>query len=88
MLNSSPKLSHFQSSIVFLNMYEHVVFGVPKVILIGSMYGNIYLHLVDFYGKCRDIYHTWILWDIQSIDVHKIWTLVTSIACDQLAAAF
>ena len=21
----------------------------------------IYLHLVDFYGKCRDIYHTWIL---------------------------
>ena len=23
----------------------------------------IYLHLVDFYGKCREIYHTWILWD-------------------------
>ena len=23
----------------------------------------IYLHLVDFYGKCRQIYHTWILWD-------------------------
>ncbi len=22
----------------------------------------IYLHLVDFYGKCRYIYHTWILW--------------------------
>ena len=22
----------------------------------------IYLHLVDFYGKCRKIYHTWILW--------------------------
>jgi len=22
----------------------------------------IYLHLVDFYGKCRQIYHTWILW--------------------------
>ena len=22
----------------------------------------IYLHLVDFYGKCRWIYHTWILW--------------------------
>ena len=22
----------------------------------------IYLHLVDFYGKCREIYHTWILW--------------------------
>ena len=21
----------------------------------------IYLHLVDFYGKCRQIYHTWIL---------------------------
>ena len=23
----------------------------------------IYLHLVDFYGKCRYIYHTWILWE-------------------------
>ena len=22
----------------------------------------IYLHLVDLYGKCRWIYHTWILW--------------------------
>ena len=25
----------------------------------------IYLHLVDFYGKCTEIYHTWILWAIQ-----------------------
>ena len=24
----------------------------------------IYLHLVNFYGKCRQIYHTWILWEI------------------------
>ena len=24
----------------------------------------IYLHLVDFNGKCREIYHTWILWGI------------------------
>ena len=22
----------------------------------------IYLHLVDFYGKFREIYHTWIPW--------------------------
>ena len=22
----------------------------------------IYLHLVDFYGKCREICHTWIVW--------------------------
>lgn len=21
-----------------------------------------YLHLVDVYGKCRQLYHTWILW--------------------------
>ena len=27
----------------------------------------IYLHLVAFYGKCRQIYHTWILWDWQSL---------------------
>ena len=26
----------------------------------------IYLHLVDFYGKCREIYHTWIVWDISN----------------------
>ena len=26
----------------------------------------IYLHLVDFYGKCREIYHTWILWETTS----------------------
>ena len=25
-------------------------------------YIYIYLHLVDFYGKCRQTYHTWILW--------------------------
>ena len=24
----------------------------------------IHLHLVDFYGKCGEIYHTWILWDL------------------------
>ena len=23
----------------------------------------IYLHLVDFYGKCKEIYHTWMLWE-------------------------
>ena len=23
----------------------------------------IHLHLVDFYGKCSEIYHTWILWN-------------------------
>ena len=23
----------------------------------------IYLHLVDFYGKCREIYHTWMVWE-------------------------
>ena len=27
----------------------------------------IYLHLVDFYGKCREIYHTWMLWVQESI---------------------
>ena len=26
----------------------------------------IHLHLVDFYGKCRWIYHTWILWVVAS----------------------
>ena len=26
----------------------------------------IYLHLVDFYGKCREIYHTWIVWVLAS----------------------
>ena len=26
----------------------------------GRLY--IYLHLVDFYGKCGEIYHTWMVW--------------------------
>ena len=26
---------------------------------------HICLHLVDFYGKCRYIYHTWILWALE-----------------------
>ena len=31
---------------------------------IPSMGGTVYLPtwMVDFYGKCREIYHTWILW--------------------------
>ena len=32
---------------------------------IGSMYGIFYLHLVDSCGKCRQMYHTWILWDMR-----------------------
>ena len=30
-----------------------------------------YLHLVDLYGKCRQIYHTWILWESTNEDVQK-----------------
>ena len=30
---------------------------------------NIYLHLVDLYGKCRQIYHTWILWCWESVSL-------------------
>ena len=33
-----------------------------KIDPIPSMYGIFYLRLVDFYGKCRQIYHTWMLW--------------------------
>ena len=29
----------------------------------------IYLHLVDVYGKCRKIYHTWMLYGIYSYDL-------------------
>ena len=31
--------------------------------------GNIYLHLVDLYGKWRQIYHTWILWCWESVSL-------------------
>ena len=44
----------------------------------------IHLHLVDFYGKCRWIYHTWILWDtklhIQSFQSPP-WKLALSNVC-------
>ena len=43
----------------------------------------IYLQLADFYGKCRQMYHTWIrwvfsriihktLWFVFVIDIHQI----------------
>ena len=28
---------------------------------------HIYLHWVNLYGKCREIYHTWILWVIGEV---------------------
>ena len=30
---------------------------------------HIYLHLVDFYGKSRSIYHTWMVWDISPVEI-------------------
>ena len=39
--------------------------SLPEGILTHTIHvWCIYLHLVDFYGKCREIYHTWILWVI------------------------
>ena len=37
---------------------------------IGSRYGIFPYNLVDFYGKCRDIYHTWMLWVKQKTHEH------------------
>ena len=39
----------------------HYFWKHPYTLRIHVWY--IYLHLVDFYGKCWDLYHTWILWD-------------------------
>ena len=38
-----------------------LIFNICKTHRIDVWY--IYLHLVDFYGKCRYIYYTWILWE-------------------------
>ena len=35
----------------------------------------IYLHLVDFYGKCRYIYHTWMLW----VYVLRLWQFISKV---------
>ena len=41
----------------------------------------IYLHLVDLYGKCSQIYHTWILWVIvQSNSMHH-WRYDSTKSC-------
>ena len=44
---------------------------------IPSMYGILfrYLHLVDFYGKCREIYHTSIVWDTSWWLKQPIWKI-------------
>ena len=39
---------------------------------IPSMYSIIYLHLVDFYGKCKQIYHTWMVWDLLDHPCHTL----------------
>ena len=46
-----------------IQSYSTLFLLVPKPI--GSM-GLVYLPtwMVDFYGKCRQIYHTWILWEL------------------------
>ena len=36
--------------------------GLWKSVALRIHVWYIHLHLVDFYGKCRDVYHTWILW--------------------------
>ena len=41
----------------------------------------IYLLLVDFYGKCRYIYHTWILWDRVKNELLFIDMFLTKTAC-------
>ena len=40
---------------------------VPTLLLITHTIHvwYIYLHLVDFDGKCREIYHTWMIWVIK-----------------------
>ena len=39
---------------------------------IPSMYSIIYLHLVDFYGKCKNIYHTWMVWELLDHPCHTL----------------
>ena len=36
----------------------------------------IYLHLLDFCGKCIQIYHTWILWAIDNSYVYSVYCFV------------
>ena len=52
----------------------HSHFQSNKIIPHRIYVWYIYLHLVDFYGKCRWIYHTWILWvQYWSLDTSETW---------------
>ena len=50
----------------------------------------IYPHLVDFYGKCRYIHHTWILWvwDITNLFYHQAFKrplkITTQVTCSKV----
>ena len=48
---------------------KNLVFRWPKPVIFHGLGGSWYIHLVDFYGKCMEIYHTWILWG------HGTWIL-------------
>ena len=39
------------------------VYGLPKMVTHTIHLWYIYLHLVNFYGKCRQIYHTFSVWE-------------------------
>ena len=44
----------------------------------------IYQHFVDFYGTCRSIYHTWILWEciiIHTLFIYKPLYICACICC-------
>ena len=48
------------------SMYDINFIPIDDVwyIIFVKLYVIPYLHLVDFYGKCRQTYHTWNLWNI------------------------
>ena len=49
----------------------------PLAIPICSMYrilSNIYLHLAQIYGKCRQIFHAWSIWDMDDLRATRVTT--------------
>ena len=64
-------ICQYQMCITRLNLHICFTWTVSFPKPIASMYGIFtYIHLVYFYGKigkCRWIYHTWILWEIPGV---------------------
>ena len=70
-------MTHLYDQLCMRNPQMAPYFFDPLAIPICSMYrilSNIYLHLAQIYGKCRQIFHAWSIWDMDDLRAMRVTT--------------